>query len=68
MTLAEVMPSVRQLPRQEKLELMRVLTNEVEEDQLLRSFSEAAKAPFWLFHDQHEAARVLTEFMAVGSD
>jgi hypothetical protein len=60
MSLSDLLPSLEALPRAEKLQAIRFLTEKLmEEDKLLAYFQPGGSYPVWSPYDSYEAAAVI---------
>ena len=64
MSVAELMPVLKQLDRTETLSVMNFLVHKMaQEENLLLSLSETAKYPLWSQYDARETAKALWDFV-----
>lgn len=63
MTLTELVPSVRELPRADKLRLMQFLVVDLAEDEGVPLLDTNAEYPVWTPINAFEAAETLTEML-----
>lgn len=63
MVLTELEKSVKSLSRTEKLQLIRFISNELLRDERLEHFEEGESLGVWSPHNEHVAARQLTELL-----
>lgn len=68
MSLAELEPVVRTLPRAEKLQLVRLLVNELvrEDDEVARFMGENREFPVWTPLEAVDAAQSLMQALEAG--
>jgi len=66
MTLAEILPVVRQLPKAEQLQLAHHLLNELADPEAAKFFPPGASYPIWSPWDSGEAAADLQRLLETG--
>jgi hypothetical protein len=63
MSLVEILPGVRSLPRAEKLELLQILAQELAEAEAPADLGAGAMYPGWSLDPEFKAAEKLLEFL-----
>jgi hypothetical protein len=66
MTLAEILPAVRQLPKAEQLQLARHLLNELAEPEVAKFFPPGASNSVWSPWDSGKTAADLQRLLETG--
>ncbi len=61
MTVTEILPSLRQLNRYEKMRVVQILIDEIAEEEIL--FGQNQKHEFWSLYNSFEAARTLQKML-----
>jgi hypothetical protein len=60
MSLDQLMPMLQNLPRDDKLEVIRLLVSDLTRQKGIDSLQEGASYPFWTPFDAYDAARSLS--------
>jgi hypothetical protein len=63
MSLNELLPSVQELPRRDKLQLMEWLAAQLAKEENIPLLSPDVEYPIWSPYDAHEAAATLASFL-----
>jgi hypothetical protein len=63
MSLTELLPAIRELSRDEKRELLTVLSRELSANEVGVFFPPGAEFPIWSPHDSYEAAAMLQRLL-----
>lgn len=63
MSLSELLPSVQDLPRRDKLQLMQWLATQLATEEEVPLLSPDVEYPVWSPYDSHEAAATLAAFL-----
>ncbi len=64
MSLLELYPAVRSLPREDKVRLLQFLAGELAHDEGLPNVLPGTECPVWSPYDAFDAARVLEQALA----
>lgn len=63
MSLAELMPALQNLPRQDKLEVIRLLVSDLTRQEGINCLQSGASYPIWTPFDAYDAARSLQQLL-----
>ncbi|MGK7903137.1 MAG: hypothetical protein AB4352_17360 [Hormoscilla sp.] len=63
MLVTELMPVIRELSREEKLQLMEFIQSELEQEDIM-PFQPGVSYPVWSPSEAHEAAHILSKMLA----